>query len=85
MIPDPRALTTDERSYQQPSLQRRHGCNPRHGAATPVMAVFGLDPRINPAIPMRIVADWHCIFHKVEVGRVETGGAMWWLARPETP
>jgi hypothetical protein len=54
-------------------------------AATPVMAVLGLDPRINPAIPMRIVADWHCIFHKVEVGRVETGGAMWWLARPETP
>jgi hypothetical protein len=37
-------------------------------AATPVMA--GLDP----AILARIVGDWHCIFRKVEVGRVEAGG-----------
>ena len=32
-------------------------------AANSVMA--GLDP----AIPMRMVADWHCIFRKAEVGR----------------
>jgi hypothetical protein len=73
LIPDPRALTTDEHSYQAPSLQPRHGRTPVM-AATPVMAPTPVMAGLDPAIPMRMVADWHCIFRKVEDGRVESGG-----------